>query len=209
MTLPDVSCDLMWIDGRIFVVGPLRRAIAAVGTGRDVAVLRLDPLVASRWFGIPLNELTDKVISLDDLDLRAALDLRSHFEKGRLPAYVNGSEFIPMSLSEKRALEACRQLESRRRVGAVASHLGMSERQFERVFLELTGLSPKTYERILRFRSAIFAVKRGAGLADAAYFGGYADQAHFSREVRSFTGKSPTELLSHVGNVQDVAKGIL
>lgn len=38
---------------------------------------------------------------------------------------------------------------------------------------------------------------------------GYADQSHFARDTRAFTGRTPGSLLPHVGNLQEVVCGEL
>jgi AraC-like DNA-binding protein len=68
-------------------------------------------------------------------------------------------------------------------------------------------MGPKMHARILRFRRALRLANSGIGIGAAAARSGYADHAHFSRDCRSLTGLTPTELLPRVGNVQDVVAG--
>ncbi|MEY9863982.1 transcriptional regulator GlxA family with amidase domain [Catenulispora sp. GAS73] len=81
-------------------------------------------------------------------------------------------------------------------VPALADAVGLSERQLRRRFTEAVGYGPKTLHGILRFQHAL-RLGRAApnSLADVAYQAGYADQAHFTREVRRLAGLTPTELL--------------
>lgn len=92
-----------------------------------------------------------------------------------------------------------------RPVGRVAETVGLCERHLERLFYEHAGLAPKIFARIVRFRRAVIAARRGVRLATAA--AAYADQAHFNRDVRDLTGCAPRSLLPNVGSVQDVVAG--
>jgi AraC-like DNA-binding protein len=83
----------------------------------------------------------------------------------------------------------------------------LSERQLERLLDEHAGLSPKTFARIVRFRRAVVAARGGMPLASAAAASGYADQSHFTRDVRDLTGHAPRALLPNVGSVQDIVAG--
>ena len=209
LTLPDVSCDLLWIDGRIEVVGPLTRAIPAIGIGHEMSVLRLDPEVARHWLGVPLSELTDRLISLEHISRTLASVVASLFEGGHVSSLV-GDQFASVSPRPDSRVATARRLLSRgERVDSVASATCLSERQLERLFVNAIGMSPREYRRILRFRRGIVAAGGGTRLADVALEAGYADQAHFSRDVRDLTGHSPLSLLAHVGNVQDIAAGSL
>jgi AraC-like DNA-binding protein len=69
------------------------------------------------------------------------------------------------------------------------------------MFRDRVGMAPKLFARIVRFRRAFFAAHAGVPLASAAIDGGYADQAHFTREVQALTGCSPTLLLRRTGSV--------
>lgn len=72
-------------------------------------------------------------------------------------------------------------------------HFNLSERQIERVFQKHVGLSPKTFARVVRFNHTVchHHRQRLPRLTDLAYAGGYFDQMHFVKEVKSFTGQTP------------------
>lgn len=73
----------------------------------------------------------------------------------------------------------------------IAAYLCISRRHLERKFLNQMGLRPKLYARILRFESTLLHPCRS--IADVAYSFGYADQAHFTREFKSFSGICPKQ----------------
>jgi AraC-like DNA-binding protein len=86
-------------------------------------------------------------------------------------------------------------------VEALAGKLCVSRRQLERSFREHIGLSPKTYQRIIRFRNAYSKIRSASGgqisWTQLSYSCGYSDQAHFVRDFRDFTGEVPTLVTSH------------
>jgi AraC-like DNA-binding protein len=99
--------------------------------------------------------------------------------------------------------EACRLIRNTNgglSVDALSSKLYISKRQLERGFKQQMGATPKTYQRMIRFRAAYrYARSReAAGLrwTDVSYESGYSDQAHFIREFREFTGETPG-ILAH------------
>lgn len=90
------------------------------------------------------------------------------------------------------------------RLPDLAAELGLSERQLRRRVTDAVGYGPKTLHAVLRFRRAVAWARsdgRGGaggavpGLAEVAARAGYADQAHLTREVRRWSGVSPTVLL--------------
>jgi AraC-like DNA-binding protein len=80
------------------------------------------------------------------------------------------------------------------RVATVAAELGVSRRRLETGFQRFIGLSPGAVARVARFQRAVSMVAVGAALHRAAADSGYADQPHFTREVRAMAGVTPTEL---------------
>jgi AraC-like DNA-binding protein len=77
-----------------------------------------------------------------------------------------------------------------RSVEALAEAAGWSPREINRYFTRLFGLSLKAYSSILRFRATWPQLKAGHLYAD----GDFADQSHFIREVRKYTGAAPKEV---------------
>ncbi len=66
----------------------------------------------------------------------------------------------------------------------------MSSRQFERVFKERIGLSPKFYCRLVRFAKAWLIKERQPSITwtEIAYECGYFDQMHLIRDFHAFAG---------------------
>jgi AraC-like DNA-binding protein len=72
----------------------------------------------------------------------------------------------------------------------------MSNRQFERVFKERIGLSPKFYSRLVRFTKA-WLMKEDRPVTswtEVAYACGYFDQMHLIRDFQEFAGANPTTI---------------
>jgi AraC-like DNA-binding protein len=82
------------------------------------------------------------------------------------------------------------------RVPQLLKCLKLSERQFERRFVRAVGVSPHHYIRIARFQEAVRLMKttRFERLSDLAYDLNYADQSHLIKEIREFSGYTPTSL---------------
>jgi AraC-like DNA-binding protein len=91
------------------------------------------------------------------------------------------------------------------RVPQLLKCLSVSERQFERRFVRAIGVSPHQYIRIVRFREAVRLMKANQfeRLSDVAYDLNYVDQSHFIKDVKAFSGYTPTDL------VQTVQTGIM
>ena len=75
----------------------------------------------------------------------------------------------------------------------IATRYGISARYMQQLFLQYTGLTPKLYSQINRFQHSLRLVtNRNTSLTDIAYECGYADQSHFIKEFRAFTGTTPS-----------------
>ena len=79
-------------------------------------------------------------------------------------------------------------------IPSFAHDCNLSRRQFERKFNEFSGLSPKDFFKIGRFKNALKAIdQRSKSLAQIAMDAGYYDQSHFNNEFKKFSGYSPKE----------------
>lgn len=204
MVLPDVCCDVTFLGSQVNLSGPLTRAQRSRGIEEEVVLLRIAPADAYALLRVRISELTNRVVRLDEVNRSLAHDLERAHECGRLAELVRPTHLAP---TDRRFHAAAVALGRGSTVRHVAAIVGLSERQLERLFYERAGLAPKTFARIVRVRRTLIAARCGASLALSAVTHGYADQAHFSRDVRAFTGRSPGSLLPNVGSVQDVIAG--
>ena len=75
-------------------------------------------------------------------------------------------------------------------VAAMAEKAQWSSRQINRYFKKYLGLTLKEYSSILRYRAAFEQLKNGSLCPQKDY----ADQAHFIKEVKSYSGVTPKAL---------------
>ncbi|MFE3059888.1 helix-turn-helix domain-containing protein [Nocardia sp. NPDC059239] len=202
--LPDGSMDLLWIDGRLSVAGPDTRAYRPpVGFADRITGIRFFPGAAPALLGVPAHELRDARADLADLwspaDLRRASELIA-----KAPNPAVGLETIARwRASETDAADPMvrfivTSLGSGMSVSATAEELGTGPRRLHRLSLAAFGYGPKTLGRVLRMQRALALARGGMGLAEVAASVGYADQAHFTRDIREFSDMSPGQLLGLV-----------
>lgn len=92
-----------------------------------------------------------------------------------------------------RAAEIIRKTNGFIRVEDVAQQSYISIRQLEREFTGKIGITPKQYIRLARLNKVqrLLQQKKELLFTQVTYRCGYADQAHFIRDFKSFTGESP------------------
>lgn len=81
-------------------------------------------------------------------------------------------------------------------VSTAADQIALSARHLQRVMLTQVGVTPKTYQRVVRFRRFLRMAEGASSLAIAAAQAGYVDQAHLSHESQQLSGLSPGRLLA-------------
>ncbi|HWI93291.1 MAG TPA: helix-turn-helix domain-containing protein [Flavisolibacter sp.] len=77
-----------------------------------------------------------------------------------------------------------------------ASHACLSSRQFERVFKNRMGFSPKFFSRLVRFANAWVLKETSPQVSwtKIAYHCGYYDQMHLIKDFKEFAGANPSEI---------------
>lgn len=160
--------------------------LAALLPFLDVQALELakQPLVvASQLFGQRINEIANlwKIKSNEEI----AVDLDEYFAK---------------VLNEDRAgflMDSMEIGEQHFRVDSFEKHFSYSKSTLERKFKKETGLSPKRYMMLKRFRSCMDEIIE-TGNTDWMHYVvkyQYYDQSHFIKEMKRFSGLSPELLI--------------
>ena len=163
------------------------------------------PLGARRFFGLPMSELRDRMVGLDDALGFEGVALREQLGEARdwdtrfdiAQGFVAGRLAEANTLSPEIAWAYRTVIASggRTRVSALAGEIGWSRKHLATKFTDAIGIGPKTLSRIVRFNRALSLSKQQdddwAGIAADC---GYADQAHLVREFRQLAGETPTAL---------------
>ena len=197
LSLPDLCCDITVVNGRAYFTGPMTHATASPYVNQDVLLLRINVSAARRWVGVPVSDLTDRIVPLEDIGLSLNDAVLRALQARRLVVVPR----LERPADDRRFAAAARMLLSGQPVRDVADAVALSERQLERLIVDRVGVSPKLFARIARFRRAAVAARSGVPLADVAATHGYADQSHFARDVHAFTGRSWRALLGNFGDV--------
>jgi AraC-like DNA-binding protein len=203
--------DFYTADGRTrltvppaVVAGPHSASyITDIAADEPAMAIHFRPGGAFPFLGIPLGELEDAAVGLDEIWGRGGHELHERLIAAPSVAARFGSleEFL---LSRARfsvrrhpglavaltAIEANPSLH----VAEVRRLAGVSTKRMIALFRAEVGLAPKAYARVRRLQATLRQLGAGtAGGARIAADTGYFDQAHFVREFRSFTAMTPTQ----------------
>jgi AraC-like DNA-binding protein len=167
--------------------------------------VNLTPIGARLFFGFPMSELAGRCVSLGDVlppehrdlgrrlreleDWDERFDLLERVLRERMEAA--GAPHAVVSWAMRRILERGGALDMR----GLSRELGYSQKHVINLFREHVGVPPKSVARLVRFDRLIQHLRSGGGgsWADLALEFGYYDQSHLVRDVRRFTGATPTE----------------
>ncbi len=185
-------------------LGDLHALTEHDGRQRGIQV-DLTPTGARRLCGLPLSLLSGRVVSLCELlpaELRtlverldAANDWAARFD---LVEELLAARILRARVDTARVDWAIARIEAS--AGSVdlrslARALGHSPKHLIALFHDQVGVTPKLLARLVRFER-VMRRARGSGpprWAELATTLGYCDQAHLARDVRRFTGLTPTE----------------
>lgn len=130
---------------------------------------------------------------------RACLRCRPHLAPGSLRAAA-GDRVADRALR----LIASGAADGTGGVAVVARRLEVSERHLHRVLCEAVGAGPLTLARMRRLQTARTLIEQTAiPITDIAFSAGYSSIRQFNSEVRSGTGRPPTELRRRRSAVHD------
>jgi AraC-like DNA-binding protein len=198
--MPDGCMDLLWDGNCLFAAGPDTAARWHRGpVGTTYVALRFSGGLGPKLLGLPADELRDRTANLDELwpgrQVRVLTEQVAAEPAAVLEAWVVkraarcdqdplGPRVLAMAKAEMP-------------VAVMAERLCISTRQLHRRCLPAFGYGPRHLSRIMRFQRALEEVRCGVPMVQVAATGGYADQAHFSREVRALAGTTPRGLLGY------------
>jgi AraC-like DNA-binding protein len=201
--VPDGCADILFTrnGGRFTLeaVGPMTGyRDFRVPVGQLLVGARFHPGMWSSFLRVPGDRVTDRVVPLEDLWGSRAKELLNHLSAASSAEECSRliEAAMPSIGSPDRVQRALGWLTHRQglvSLDELAAQAGYSMRQFRRLCLEQTGLTPKFLARIVRFRHALSRIHvRPRQFAEFALDCGYYDQAHFINEFRELSGRTPS-----------------
>jgi len=199
------------------IVGQMRKFVRIQPMGRiDLFGVRFQSTAAYHFFRVPLVDLTDRIVDVNVIDGMGDIEGRIHeaattaervatIEKA---VWARSSVEKPGERTVERVKQEIHRSSGNLSISAASRDAGVSQRQLERYFKEMVGVSPKLYSRIVRLQSIVNAANRSNDLLDIALSHGYYDQSHFVREFTEFAGKSPQAFMRGENRLSDAFVGL-
>lgn len=169
--------------------------------------ITFQPLGASLFFSIPMNEFCDRNVPLRFVEAEFCDRMENElFEADSFDQKVAVAEKLLLKQLYKnetehelkriaRSIELVNQNHHEAVLRELAGKACLSTKQFERVFNKVVGISPGRYLRIVRFQYAIYLkqMNRQISLTALAHDAGYFDQPHMIHEFRKLSGMTPSQ----------------
>jgi AraC-like DNA-binding protein len=186
------------------IVSGLRSERLTVIPGKhfSLAGVRFKLFAFQNVFGIPSDEFTDKNFDATEVWNRNLLDLREQLVTAASPEIK--AAMLENWISAKIQLENLYQARCWNKLAPklvqtslplqtyLADLTGYSHKHTVKLFKEKCGLPPKMIQRVFRFNSVLLRARdAGMNWTELSYAAGYADQSHFIKEFKQFTGFTP------------------
>ncbi|MCE7009683.1 helix-turn-helix domain-containing protein [Kibdelosporangium philippinense] len=194
--LPSTSTSLIFVqlpsgESQLVVMGP--RTHALYFPYKDIPVT-VNAQFHAGWagalLGVPVQELTDRVVPLHDLWGAEGKRLHEELDSNPRNAANRMENALVARMTDNPAgalvREATRWLDQER-LPETARRLNISERHLRTVFTGSVGVSPKRFVQVNRVRKVLAnaSAHKGAQLAAES---GYYDQSHMTAEFRATMG---------------------
>lgn len=134
------------------------------------------------------DNLSESIAQVDDINKRALIFLKKYEEvlkKQKLSLKNNLEDYIRNEIYRTKGNITIKEL---------SNNTGYSQCYIRRVFENKHGISPKVFERFVRFQNMLnFMNKKSKYLSieDIALNCGYYDASHMIKDFKCFTGKTP------------------
>ena len=185
----------------LFLYGQTIKPIELVMEGSyQLIVFQLYPFVLRSFFGVNPIDINDGCFDLDVLHSSTIQKLQqtNNFEARieiiselLLGLFQTKQESLDYSIQQ--AIQCIDGNKGQVTVEALAQKTNTTKRTLERRFLKEVGISPKQFAKIIQFQQSFeqLTLKEYDKLTDIVYTNGFADQSHFIRVFKAYTGSTP------------------
>lgn len=161
--------------------------------------IKFKPGGLAQFTNRPMGEFSEHITVYDDPKLKLLIDVDTRFTS-RLDNYFLSKLKEQRSVSP--IIDHIRLHQGKVSIKSLSEKFAISDRTLERIFQRQIGVAPKEFTSLIRFQSALARILRKSSnelrdsLEGLAFDSGFYDHAHFTREVKRFTGSCPTDLVN-------------
>jgi len=171
-------------------------------------VVVFQPHGANAFFNIPIDKFYGQCISVNDIESKHLSELEDRIQNtdnnnqciNLIEKYLIRKLYSLENYQYKRIISTIQQINTQTQINItnLADKACLSTKQFNRIFMQYVGTSPKEFSRIIRFQRSLYTLqtKPEISLTELSYHCGYYDQSHLIRDFKSFSGYNPSEYLS-------------
>ncbi len=172
----------------------------------EMFVIQFKPIGAHPFLHIPIEELNEKIIPAEIVFGESVLTLRHQIlneitpeDKFKLAEHWLAQQFDNSKVPPSHFYEVFEKLEKEpvSNYDKIIQDYPNTQKHLINQFKKYAGLKPKYFQRILRFNEILAQIheKKSIEWAQIAYQCGYADQSHFIKEFKHFSGFNPQEFI--------------
>lgn len=188
-----------------YVIGGRSHSVLTRALG-DLCIIgvKLEPHVLRNLTGVPLGTFRDSILPLRDLNQPTLLQLEDALANAHTVAQI--ASLLDQFFLQRRASFAVADPLVRELMRCIRARRGdvpiqrwiktcdVNQRYFERRFCAWTGMTPKRFARIVRFKHSYFRLMHGEAARGASglHLEQYYDQSHFHRDFKYFLGVAPS-----------------
>ena len=168
----------------------------------DMVGIKLLPHALQAIVGCRVNELTRPVslLALGNATLKRLADkLMQDMPEAELKMLLDEAMFNLLSSIKTPLVFQAMDLQVRQRgllrIDALAEQVGINISTLEKGFKKYVGISPKAFQKMVRFRNFYQSQLQSTDLEEKPHFYdfGYYDQNHLIKEFKYFTGRTPSQ----------------
>ncbi len=187
----------------LFLYGQTIKPIELIIEGKyKLIIFQLYPFVLKSFFNVTAKEINDGCYDLQQLEnaretikkLGKTLNCEKRIEilsTLLFDIFKVKKELLDFQI--RQAIQIIIDNKGKISIGKICNEINITERTFERRFIKEVGISPKQFSNIVQFQLSLeqLTLKDFTKLTDVVYKNGYADQSHFIKIFKAFTGKTP------------------
>ncbi len=177
----------------------------------EMFVIQFKPFGTYPFFHFPAENLSDKVLSYEEIFKEELTELRENLKKqeSSKDKFNIAEQWLINRLNDskipsKELLYVIKKLETEpvTNFNEAINGYPYTQKHLIDQFKKYIGVTPKYYQRILRFNEILKQIRQKESItwSQIAYQCGYSDQSHFIKEFNHFSGFNPQEFIKQEFN---------